>query len=248
MQAEALDAALDPGRGWRRLGRGCACLGIGLIFAPVGPGELFIQMVPLYLRWALAVEQRHLTRVENFFATFFYCYTPALLLAGLLLCAVFSPRLVHGASRIPRAAAWLLWLLILFPPYFIAVYHVGNFDNEETQGLLYGMLSIYLFVGALSYLAARRRGGSAQFVLRLLAVPMPFLLLATLAGVALSIHDFIYLGGSGWLLYGLVLSSVAFILGVLITLAWIFWWRAVAKYEGEKQAAESVVPQSVQKP
>ncbi|MCK6472552.1 MAG: hypothetical protein L6R28_12475 [Planctomycetes bacterium] len=231
-----MDAALpaheaDPGKGWRRLGRAVALLGIVLIFVPDSWGQSLVQEAGGFLRVALDLEPVwESDPCARILYTFFACYVPAMLLGGLLLALAFSRR-VHSprADRwIPHGAASLLWLLVLLPPYVFAAKHFSKLEGENARALLYGTLSAYLLVGGLSFLAARRKRRTAQFVFWLLAVPMPMLLLATLAVVLLNLRF-----SSVWekclALTGAGCSGT-------LALAWIQWWRAVAKHERSDKA------------
>lgn len=222
----------DPGKGWRRLGRAVALLGIVLIFVPDAWGNSLVREAGSYLKVALDLEPVYFPdpASRNLFI-FFACYVPAMLLGGLLMVLAFSRQALspHTTRWIPHGAAWVMWLLVLLPPYAFAAIHFSKLEDENTRALLFGMLSAYLLAGGLSFLAARRRRGTAQYAFWLLAVPMPMLLLASIAILILGLQT-----TSAWE-KALTLTGAACI-GTLI-LAWIQWWRAVAKHERTHKAA-----------
>ncbi len=225
----------DPGRKWRRIARVGAVACTLATVLPFEHTQSLWHAAREIVELALGQVEGRRNGPEFLFIVAFCCLALPVFLGGPVYLLVCSAASIHTSywRVMNRFLILALWAGTALTPY-IAVFRNLPERNRATEtplAIAISLLSLYLLVCGMSYLASRKVRDTSLYIFSIGTIPAALLLLAWVClgsvlifkpGADLTIVIDIFLGLSG---------SLALLVG------WLKWWGAVK----DKCAVEAAI-------
>lgn len=238
----------DPGRKWRRLARWGA---LACTLATVIPFEngksLWSATDEIY---SIATNGRNFrgNRPMEWLIIAFCCMAVPVFLAPpayLQACSVNATKRWPAGQMVRRVLLILLWGLTALTPY-IAVFYQLPYRSPATEtpiALAISLLSAYLLICGLSFLASLRARKTPLFIFSLGTLPVGILFLAWTCFMMVLAFEIVARSGRGVRDMIALVIPLGFAGSAMLLTGWLKWWSAV-KQACKSQGAVDTPPQS----